>query len=86
MPTITQTHTHTFADGTSVTKRCEMTFSTYDKPTLSREKESIFTHPETGETFTFRFAMNKNSKNGDHSYTDDDPAYDSDGVERYKSY
>lgn len=86
MPKISQTHTHTFADGTSVTKSCEMTFSTYDKPTLSHEKESIFIHPETGERFTFRFVLNKNSKNGHHTFTDDDPAYDSDDVSRYKSY
>jgi hypothetical protein len=87
MPKITHGHTHTFSDGKKVTKYCEMTFSTNDNPKLNREKESTFTHPDTEETFTFRFVMNKNSKDNEHTFTDDtDNGYDSEGVQRYKSY
>ncbi|KAL9055150.1 MAG: hypothetical protein Q9162_003728 [Coniocarpon cinnabarinum] len=56
-------------------------------PNLRREKESTFTHPDTGETFVFRFVMTKNSENNKHTYTDDtDDGYDSEDVERIRTY
>lgn len=88
MPKITHTHTHThtFEDGVSVTKHCVMTFSSSDNPDLERRKESTFTHPDTGETFTYQFVFTKNSKNK-NTYTDDtDDGYDSEGVVRYRDY
>lgn len=87
MPTITHTHTHTFSDGQSVTKDCTMTFSSDDDPDLSREKESQFTHPRTGETHTHRFCLTKRSQNNKHTFTSDEKdGYESDDVERYRTY
>ena len=87
MPTITKTHSHTFSDGKKVTKDCTMTFGSSDNPDLVREHESVFKHPRTGETFTWRFEMTKRSKNNSRTYTDDrDDGYDSEGVVRYKTY
>ncbi|KAL9090445.1 MAG: hypothetical protein Q9159_001975 [Coniocarpon cinnabarinum] len=55
-----------------------MYFTSNDRPNLRREKESTCTHPDTGETFVFRFVMTKNSENNTHTYTDDtDDGYDS---------
>ena len=64
-----------------------MTFYGSDKPNVSREKESIFRHPDTGETHTHRFVLTKNSQNNERSWSDDtEDGYDSDGVERFKKY
>lgn len=87
MQSITHFHTHTFADGKAVTKSCTMTFGSSDKPDLAREKESVFTHPDTGETHTHRFCLKKTSEHNKHSWSDDtDDGYDSEGVERYETY
>lgn len=87
MPTVTAIHTHTFGDGKPVTKECTLSFGTYDDPNLKRERESTFTHPDTGETHTHRFIMTKTSKNNHHTWSDDtDGGYESDDVSRYRKY
>ena len=64
-----------------------MTFSRSTEPDLRREKESIFEHPDTGETYTHRFVLTKNSQNNKHSWSDDtEDGYDSEDVERFKKY
>ena len=64
-----------------------MTFSSSDNPKTVRERESVFKHPKTGETMTWRFSITKLSKNNERTYTDDrDDGYESDGVVSYKTY
>ena len=62
-----------------------MTFYGSDKPNTKRERESTFTHPDTGETHVHRFSMTMNSEDGEHSRSDDtDDGYDSEDVYRWK--
>lgn len=88
MPVITHYHTHTFADGEPIRKACQMTFQSNDAPALKREKESVFEHPTSGETHTHRFVMTKLSqKINRETFSDDtEDGYDSEDVERYRSY
>jgi hypothetical protein len=86
MPAFLATHTHTFYDGTKVTKQCIMTFNDYDKPDLVREKTSIFTHPETGETFSHRFSFTKDDDEDQKSSTSDAPGGEYVGCVRLRSY
>lgn len=86
MSTIAQFHTHTFADGKSVTKTCKMTFGPYDDANMMHERVSIFTHPTTGQTHSHRFVLAKGGRNNKHSYSDDAGGYESDDVARYTSH
>jgi len=87
MTLITHFHTHTFPDGKSVKKSCTMSFKSSDDPNLKHERESTFTHPDTGETHIHRFVMKRTSKHNDHSWSDDtEDGYDSEDVDRYISH
>lgn len=86
MPSIVATHTHTFSDGESVTESHELKYYTNNDMNLVHEKIQVFKHPTTGETHSHRFRVRKSDKSGQHTYSDDAGGYESDEVERYKSY
>jgi hypothetical protein len=51
-----------------------------------REKTSIFTHPETGETFSHRFSFTKDDDEDQKSSTSDAPGGEYVGCVRLRSY
>lgn len=67
--TLTKTHTHTFADGESVTKSMDMEFDDHHPDNHEQRVELVFNHPTTAEQHTHDLVFRKSDADGEKTKT-----------------